>query len=62
MSPHSTYETLRQFADSWGLVATFVLFVVLVAWPFRPGARKANEEAANMIFAEDNRGGDYNGE
>ncbi|MFM2301168.1 MAG: hypothetical protein RLZZ84_904 [Pseudomonadota bacterium] len=62
MSPHSTYETLRQFADSWGLAATFVVFLALIAWPFRPGAKADNDTAANMIFAEDNLGGDDNGE
>jgi len=59
---HSTYETLRHFADSWGLAAMVVTFLVLVAWPFRPSARKDNEAAANMIFAEDSLGGDDNGE
>lgn len=57
-SPHSTYETLRHFADSWGLIGMAVVFLVLVAWPFRPGARGANEVAANLIFADDNEGSD----
>ena len=40
MSAHSTYETLRQFADSWALLAmTFPLLVVfsqfLDFWPLR---------------------------
>ena len=61
MSPHSTYETLRHFADSWGLAAMVLTFLALAAWPFRPSAKKANEEAANMIFAEDSLGGDDNG-
>lgn len=56
MSPHSTYEALRQFADSWGLLAMVVTFLVLVAWPFRPGARDANETARNMIFKDDDNG------
>ncbi len=62
MNPDSTYEALRQIADSWGLAATFVVFAVLVAWPFRPGAKADNEAAANMIFADENLGGDDNGE
>lgn len=61
MTGHSTYETLRHFADSWGLAAMVLTFLALVAWPFRPSAKKANEEAANMIFAEDSLGGDDNG-
>lgn len=53
MNGLSTYEALRHFADSWGLAAMVGVFVVLVAWPLRPGARSDNEQAANMIFSED---------
>ena len=53
MSTTSTYVWLNQFVDSWGLAAMFLVFLVLVAWPFRPGARKVNDEAAHMIFEED---------
>ena len=56
MTPHSTYETLRHFADSWGLAAMVVAFIALAAWPFRPGARDANDAAANMIFEGDDNG------
>lgn len=56
MSDHSTYDFLRHLADSWGLVAMFIVFIVLVAWPFRPGARKRNEDAANVIFKDDKDG------
>ena len=51
-----TYNDLRHFADSWGLLAMTILFLGLVAWPFRKGARHRNEEAANMIFKEDEHG------
>ena len=45
------------------LLALMVLTILaLCAWPFRPSARKSNEAAANMIFAEDSLGGDENGE
>lgn len=60
MTGHSTYETLRHFADSWGLAAMVVTFLLLCAWPFRPGARKDNEAAANMIFGEDHDWGNDN--
>lgn len=56
MSGHSTYDTLRHLADSWGLLVMFVMFAFLVAWPFRPGARKQNDEAANLIFKDDDDG------
>jgi cytochrome c oxidase cbb3-type subunit 4 len=53
---HSTYETLRHLADSWGLVAMLVTFLALVAWPLRTAARKHNEEAAQVIFKDDDDG------
>lgn len=56
MTAHSTYVALRQFADSWGLFAMVTVFVVLAAWPFRPGAKSANEEAARIIFRDDDNG------
>lgn len=49
----STYEAMRHFADSWGLLIMTLLFVGLAAWPFRPGARDNNLRAATMIFDED---------
>ena len=55
MSAHSTYDALRHFADSWGLLAMVITFAGLVLWPFRPGARGASE-AANSIFKEDDNG------
>ena len=46
----SIYETLRHFADSYALVLMLALFVGLCAWPFRPGAKERNLDAANLIF------------
>ena len=45
-----TYNALRHFADSWGLVAMGVLFLVLVGWTFLPAARRGNARAAASIF------------
>ncbi len=56
MSAHSTYESLRQFADSWGLVAMVVCFSACALWPFRPGSRDSNDAAASMIFRDDDNG------
>ena len=56
MSTHSTYDMLRHIADSWGLLAMVLTFLVLVLWPFRPGARSANEAAKTMIFKDDDDG------
>lgn len=40
-------------ADSWGLLAMVVVFAILAAWPFRKAARKRNEDAASVIFRDD---------
>lgn len=49
-----TYETLRQFADSWGLLFLFVFFVGAVLFVlFRPGAERAAEAATQIPFKED---------
>jgi cytochrome c oxidase cbb3-type subunit 4 len=56
MSDHSTYETLRHLADSWGLIVMFVVFAGLIAWPFRPSAKKHNRDAAELIFKDDDDG------
>ena len=47
------YEVIRQFADSYALGAMVIVYLVLVLWAFRPGSRRHNHSAANMIFAED---------
>lgn len=49
----SKYDLLRHFADSWGLVAMTLLFLGLVGWTFRPGARRHLDDAAHMIFRSD---------
>lgn len=56
MTATETYDALRHFADSWGLVAMGAAFIACVLWPFRPGARAANEAAATMIFEDDDHG------
>jgi len=50
------YETLRHFADSYGLVVTMLLFLALCAWPFRPGARDRNFRAARSILEDQEDG------
>ena len=50
MTETATYELLRQIADSWGLLAMTGVFLVLILWPFRPGARGHYQEAATSIF------------
>ena len=56
MSAHSTYDALRHFADSWGLMAMAGVFLVLCFWAFRPGSARHHDDAANMIFKDKNDG------
>jgi cytochrome c oxidase cbb3-type subunit 4 len=51
-----TYEQLRHFADSWGLLGMALLFLTLIGWTFRKGASRHHEQAANMIFKDDDNG------
>jgi cytochrome c oxidase cbb3-type subunit 4 len=49
------YGTLRALADSWALLAMFVFFLGVVVWVFRPGARKSQDDAARMIFRNEDK-------
>jgi cytochrome c oxidase cbb3-type subunit 4 len=46
-----TYETMRHFADSWGLVFLFLVFLAAVGWAFRPGS--SFRDQANIPFKHD---------
>lgn len=47
------YENLRQFADSWGLIYLFALFVIAILFTFRPGSRAHANDAAQIPLKED---------
>jgi cytochrome c oxidase cbb3-type subunit 4 len=47
------YQQFRHFADSWGLVYLLVVFLVAVAFVFRPGSRKHYDRAARIPLDED---------
>ncbi len=49
----SSYDTIRHFADSYGLAAMVVVFLTFAIWVFRPGSRHHYQDDATMIFAED---------
>lgn len=53
MTVHSTYEAFRHFADSYGLAAMVLIYLVLCGWVFLPRAKRGNERARTMIFEED---------
>ena len=48
-----TYTMMRQFADSWGLLAMAIFFVGVVLFVFRPGTRTMADDAANIPLKED---------
>ncbi len=52
-----SYDELRHFADSWGLVMMCLLFLGLVGWTFRKGSARRLDDAAMMIFKDDSRDG-----
>ena len=49
----SLYETLRHFADSYGLVVIFGLYLLLCGWHFLPRSREGVSRAKHSIFKED---------
>lgn len=54
-----TYTVLRQFADSWGLLAMTLAFLGIVLWAFRPGTRAVHADSAAIPFRhEDAPAGD----
>jgi cytochrome c oxidase cbb3-type subunit 4 len=48
-----TYTAMREFADSWALVAMAVFFLGVVLFVFRPGSRGAANQAANIPLKDD---------
>ncbi|MEM6463986.1 MAG: cbb3-type cytochrome c oxidase subunit 3 [Pseudomonadota bacterium] len=49
------YQTLRTFADSWGLLFLVIVFVVAVAYTFRPGSKKEADKIAQIPLKDDTR-------
>ena len=50
------FNSLCQLADSVGLAAMAVLFVMLCVWPFWPGSKSVNRKVANSIFEDTDDG------
>jgi cytochrome c oxidase cbb3-type subunit 4 len=48
-----TFETMRYFADTWGLVYLVVLFAGILVFTFRPGSKKKYEDAAQLPLKRD---------
>ncbi|MGE0664944.1 MAG: cbb3-type cytochrome oxidase subunit 3 [Sphingomonadales bacterium] len=47
------YQQFRHFADSWGLVYLLAVFVLAVAFAFRPGSKQHYDRAARIPLDED---------
>jgi len=52
----SFYDAFRHFADSYGLLMIFGLYLALCGWHFLPRSRKHVEAAKNSIFRDDEHG------
>lgn len=44
------YSITREFADSWGMLLIFGVFVFAVIWALRPGSRSLHDDAAQVPF------------
>ena len=51
-----SYEALRHFADSYGLLFMALAWLALCGWAFRPGAQSRNRDAAELIFKDGENG------
>lgn len=49
------YQTMRTFADSWGLLFMAVFFLAVAGFAFRPGSRSAAKDAANIPLRDDQK-------
>ena len=42
------YDQFRHFADSWGLLYLFIVFIFVVLFIFRPGSGRLYRDAARI--------------
>lgn len=49
------YSLLREFADSWALLAMVLVFAGVVLWVFRPGSRAVHADIAQIPFRHDDK-------
>ncbi len=47
------YETMRYFADTWGLLFLFLVFISVIGWVMRPGTGKKYEKNARIPLSKD---------
>jgi len=51
------YSFLRQFADSWVLLALFGFFLAAAVWAFLPSLSKDRDDASMIPFRDDDIAG-----
>ena len=49
------YTFLRQLADSWVLLALTLVFIGVILFVWRPGARRQQRDAAESIFRNETK-------
>jgi len=47
------YKAVAEFAQTWGLLYMVALFVGVLIYAFRPGAKKTFDRAAEIALRED---------
>jgi cytochrome c oxidase cbb3-type subunit 4 len=52
-----SYDAMRHFADSWGLIFMGLVFLTFIGWTFRPNANRHHKDAANLIFDDSHEKG-----
>jgi len=50
-----TYTFLRQWADSWFLLAMFIFFIGVMLWVVRPGSNAKHRDTANVVFRHEHK-------
>lgn len=50
-----TYDALRHFADSWGLVILMGIFLIIVIFVFRPGSKKLYRHMSRLPLEDDKK-------
>lgn len=53
--PTALYDMLRHFADSWGLLYMMAIFLAVVFFLVRPGARANAQQAARIPLEDGDR-------
>ena len=48
-----TFDSVSRFAQTWGLIYLLAMFVVVLVYAMRPGAKKKFEDAARIPLKED---------